>query len=98
MTKTEQATRQALAINKQTFIDRGIESCENCGGQYCLSIAHKRKRRHYKVKDVTEHIRALTDWDEILLLCQICHDKIEKSPTETEKFFTRLRKKSLDRL
>lgn len=93
MTKTEQATKEALKINKQAFIERGIDSCENCGGQYCLSIAHRRKRRHYKAKNIADHIRALTDWDEILLLCQICHGRIEESPIETDKIFKKLRQK-----
>lgn len=77
--------RKALAINKATFEAKGIVYCESCGEHTGLTIAHRKKRRHYQT------IEQLTDWNEIILLCMREHQEIEKSPMATANLFARLR-------
>lgn len=80
-----QMNKEALAINKAQFESKGITRCESCGTTYGLSIAHRRKRRHYR------SVKELTDWNEIILLCLREHQIIEKDPEATARLFERLR-------
>lgn len=77
--------RKAYIINRKQFLDKGITRCESCGTTYALTIAHRKKRRHYRT------LEELTDWNEIILLCQPEHMEIEKDPQKTRELFARLR-------
>jgi 5-methylcytosine-specific restriction endonuclease McrA len=77
--------RSALAINKAQFQAKGIMYCESCGTHIGLTIAHRKKRRHYQT------LEELTKWDEIILLCMREHEQIEKDPMATANLFARLR-------
>lgn len=66
----------------------GKRYCEICGSPSMLSVAHRHKRIFYKNKE-----DKLSDINQILLLCIKCHEKIEYSREETEKWFERLRGK-----
>lgn len=55
---------------KKRFEAAGITRCEMCNGSFALSFAHSKKRRFIYTDD---------DWEEVALLCQTCHDRIEHS-------------------
>lgn len=76
---------EANKVLKGLFESKGITRCEDCGSATWLTFAHKRKRRHYRT--ITE----LSDFQEVLLLCQPCHEQIEKSPTLTMMLFKKYR-------
>jgi hypothetical protein len=80
MNRTE-LNRKALIINKATFQAKGIERCESCNSTYGLTIAHRKKRRHYRT------VEELSDINEVLLLCLPCHQAIEVSPDLTKNLF-----------
>jgi len=71
---------------KEILIDKDITRCENCGSNFMLTIAHRKKRRHYNLEQ-----EKLWDFNEFLLLCVKCHDDIEYSRDKTEEIFARLR-------
>lgn len=58
---------------KKKFEAMGITRCELCFGTFGLSFAHAKKRRF-----ITED----ADWEDVALLCQPCHEKIEFSGHE----------------
>jgi 5-methylcytosine-specific restriction endonuclease McrA len=76
---------------KKEFEDRGITYCELCGSTFNLSFAHRKKRRFYYSRIPGEEERLLGDWNEVLLLCIPCHQKIEKDAELTREVFNRLR-------
>lgn len=53
---------------KKKFEAMGITRCEVCFGTFGLAFAHAKKRRFIQTDD---------DWEEVALLCQPCHEKIE---------------------
>ena len=77
--------QQANKKLKQTYLDKGITRCEMCSGSWGLSFAHRKKRRHYK------GLEDLSDFNETLLLCYTCHNRIEYNKELTEETFKRLR-------
>ena len=69
------------------FSDLGIKSCEvKLSG--CENLgqtpAHRKKRRHYTDDSINS-------FNEIVIACPYCHDKMEKDPELTKKVFIRLR-------
>jgi hypothetical protein len=69
----------------ELFLSKGITRCEVCGSSEWLTWAHRRKRRHYN------SVEELSDFDQVLLLCQRHHQEIEFSQDKTEALFVRLR-------
>lgn len=74
------------------FKSKGITRCENgCSDNSWLTFAHRHKRRWYLNKG-----ELINDYNQILLLCIHCHQKIEKDSILTEETFDRLRGKEND--
>lgn len=86
---TWEAERQKL---KQIFLDKGITSCEvrksGCWRDNALSFAHQHKRIFYKIRG---NEGLLGDFNQVLLACVPCHEKIENDKEETERLFQELR-------
>jgi hypothetical protein len=70
--KTDKWNRVRAKL-KQRFESAGIVRCEICNGNFGLSFAHSKKRRLI-VSD--------EELEEVALLCQPCHEKIEFSGHE----------------
>ena len=90
MGKITEANTKANRKLKKMFYDKGITSCElrlsGCMGGYFLSYAHRHKRLWYRGQ-----LELLSDYNQVLLACQSCHDKIEDNKDLTESEFKRLR-------
>lgn len=71
---------------KQMFMDKGITQCELCGSDNYLSFAHKHKRIWYR-----EFPELLSDFNQVLLLCVPCHERMEYDKELTNKIFAGLR-------
>jgi len=71
------------------FVDKGITQCElrfkGCFVGFFLAFAHKKKRRDYS------SLEELTEFNEVIVACQHCHNIIEHDRELTEKEFRRLR-------
>ena len=85
--------RQWYNDRKELKIDyerRGIVFCElklnGCFGDNYLGFAHRHKRSWYY-----KHPELLKDFNQTLLACAPCHDKIEDDKELTEKMFKKLR-------
>jgi len=74
--KKVQAWEKERAKLKVKFYAWGITSCElhypGCWNDSALGFAHARKRRNLKPHQLGE----------VILACNICHDKIESLPEE----------------
>jgi len=86
-----QAWNKIRAKLKKEFQEKGITRCEMCGSDNFLSFAHRKKRGGYYNRDRKEEEKQLGDFNEVLLLCIQCHEKIEDNKTLTEEVFHRLR-------
>lgn len=69
----------------EEFLKRGITHCEKCGLSNGLTWAHRKKRRYYTL------VEELCDFDNVILLCLSCHQKIEYDKQRTEELFNQLR-------
>lgn len=73
---------------KQYCIDNDIRYCEKCHGNhcqnYCLTFAHKHKRRWYYDKPV-EWLWKRSEWK---LLGLKCHEEIEYNSQLTQELFS----------
>jgi hypothetical protein len=71
---------------KVLFESLGITHCEimlpGCWFNNALGFAHRHKRKWYYDKP-----ELLGDFNQVLLACNICHDKIEDDVELTEKYF-----------
>jgi hypothetical protein len=76
---------------KKEFEERGIISCEICSSTFNLSFAHKDKRRKYYSRIEGKEEEELGKFENVLLLCIACHQKIEKSRELTLEVFNKLR-------
>jgi hypothetical protein len=76
---------------KWKFFDKGIISCEarlpGCVN-FMLSFHHRRKRRHYLNKG-----DLINEFNEVILVCCECHEKLEQDSQLTKEVFNRLRGK-----
>jgi hypothetical protein len=76
-------------LNK-LFSEKGVRWCElqlsKCNN-FCLSYAHRHKRRWYY--DKPDHL--LWDHDQVAISCANCHEMIEKNKELTESTFLRVR-------
>lgn len=74
---------------KEIYFDKGITTCEvrldGCWRNNGLSFAHRHKRIYYYSNP------GLGDFNETLLACINCHEKIENDKELTEKLFKTLR-------
>lgn len=70
----------------------GITRCEiglkNCLGNWPLQRCHRHKRSWYK-----GDVEKLSDWKQVIVGCQNCHEEIEHNAELTEEVFTKLRGK-----
>lgn len=77
-------------ILREIFLDKDILSCElmldGCLGTAFTAFAHRHKRVWYKRKP-----ELLVDFNQVILACQNCHDKIEHNKELTEEMFNKLR-------
>lgn len=75
---------------KEIYEEKGIMTCElrlnGCWVNNALSFAHKKKRIEYYSKP-----ELLGSFEETLLACIPCHQKIENNKELTEKLFKQLR-------
>lgn len=77
---------------KRIFEEKGITTCElmlpGCAYDNFLSFAHYHKRIWYKVRG---REGLLGEFNQVLLACIPCHQKIEIDKGLTKKFFDKLR-------
>ena len=90
MNRTKQWNKVRARL-KDEFEAMGITRCEICGSSSFLSFAHKDKRRKYYNRDRHIEEEELGKFENVLLLCVPCHDKLEKSRELTDKWFGVLR-------
>ena len=78
---------------KALFQEKGIVKCElgmiGCWKDNALGFAHRYKRIWYFKKENRE---LLGDFNQVLLACNYCHQKIENNRKLTDWFFEALRK------
>lgn len=86
-------TKINIAANKKLkliYMDNGITTCEICLPDCCinwaLGFAHRKKRVEY-----LKNPDGLSDFNETLLACNSCHQKIEGNRKLTEEIFLKLR-------
>lgn len=73
---------------KKLFEEKNIVRCEVCGSTYMLSFAHRHKRVWYRsCPDL------LSSFNQVLLLCIPCHEKIEYDTEATKELFLKKRGK-----
>jgi hypothetical protein len=77
---------------KKMYVDKGITFCElkfaDCLNNWALGFAHRHKRRWYLGQE-----EKLTDFNQTILACQVCHEAIEYDKELTRNVFNRLRGK-----
>jgi hypothetical protein len=71
---------------RKLFKDKGITRCELCSSDWGLTYAHRHKRRWYYGQE-----NLLSDFNQVLLLCLKCHNRIEYDQELTNQIFERLR-------
>jgi len=67
----------------QNYCEIGLEGCMRT---WPLQFVHRHKRIWYK-----GDVEKLSDYNEVVIGCQVCHDKIEHNAELTEEVFKRLR-------
>ena len=81
---------QANAKLRKMFQDKGIVKCEvgleGCCQELFTGFCHRHKRNYYY-----KHPELLYDFNEVILACQHCHEKLEYNSKLTEETFKRLR-------
>lgn len=78
--------KKARAILRALYHYKGITRCEMCNTDDFLSWAHRHKRHWYNSDP-----ELLAVFEQTLLLCVSCHQKIEYDKKLTEKTFNMLR-------
>lgn len=88
--KQKDINADANKILKKIYKSKGITACElklkDCWGSKWSSFAHKHKRIWYKNKP-----KLLSDFNQTILACVPCHQKIEHDKKLTNKMFKKLR-------
>jgi hypothetical protein len=76
----------------EKMLDNDIHSCElrllGCTGALYLTPAHRHKRLWYKKRP-----ELLWDFNQVIMACVNCHQKIESNQELTEEAFNKLRPK-----
>jgi len=89
MNRTKYWSKQVKKLTKE-FESKGVTTCEirlpGCWINNTLGFAHKHKRRWYYDKP-----ELLGDFNQVLLACTSCHQKIENNKNLTELLFKKLR-------
>ena len=86
MGKQTKINREANQKLKRLYQDAGVVRCELCGANDFLSFAHRHKRiAYYGLPEM------LAQWNQTLLLCVPCHQKLEQDKELTIKTFLKLR-------
>lgn len=74
---------------KEIYREKGIRNCEigleNCLNNWTLGFAHKHRRGYYYTRP------GLDSFEETLLACVSCHQKIDSDKKLLEEVFKRLR-------
>ena len=95
----------ALKINNEQLDDIGINYCEvfqylpdkykKVHTNIFIGIAHRHSRDWYKKRfqSIQDHIKRLTDIEQICRACQGCHQFIDEHPEIRENVFLKLRDK-----
>lgn len=84
--KVGKANATANRKLKKIFLSHGITQCEYCGSDNYLGFAHRHKRVWYR-----SNLGNLYKFNQVLLLCQVCHEMIEYNAERTDHLFTALR-------
>ena len=88
--KVGKANQQARKRIAEVAEEHGLNYCEiklpGCTGSWPLAPAHREKRAWYK-----GDIELLSDYNEWVSACVVCHDQIEHNKKLTEEIFERLR-------
>jgi len=71
---------------KEIYSDKEIVWCEMCGTTFGLTFHHRHKRVWYKRK-----MKLLAEFDQTILICLKCHQRIEYNREEHHKVFNKLR-------
>lgn len=94
--KIGKGTKRNIDANKklkEIYQAKGISRCElqfqDCMGTWGLGFAHKRKRWEY-----IKCPEKLAEFNETILACTMCHQKIENNKELTEYVFKKLRSDS----
>jgi hypothetical protein len=81
---------EANKILKEKYQEKGISSCEIrfdcCLGSFTCGFAHRHKRNWYYGKP-----ELLSSFNQTVLACSNCHNRIENSKELTEFVFNKLR-------
>jgi len=90
--KKTKAWKKIIPKLKKEFEAKGITSCElrfdGCWINNALSFAHRHKRHWYNTRP---HL--LGNFNQIILTCIPCHQKIEYNLDLTKEVFVKLRKR-----
>ena len=84
--------QNAVAVRKlkKIYEEKGITTCElrleGCANNWALGFAHRHKRRWYY--GIEEQLHS---FEETVLACSPCHEKIEYDAELTKNTFNRLR-------
>ena len=91
--KVGKANTEARKIIAEICEEKGLNYCEirfnkdvTCLGSWPLAPAHLHKRAWYK-----GNVELLADFNQWVVACQVCHDRIEHDKELTEKVFNKLR-------
>lgn len=91
--KVGKANTEARKIIVEICEEKGLNYCEirfnkdvQCLGSWPLAPAHLHKRAWYK-----GNVELLADFNQWVVACQVCHDRIEHDKELTEKVFKKLR-------
>lgn len=76
---------------KAIYKEKGITTCEvrlsGCWGSRNLSFHHRYCRDYYRCKDIEQNIKNLSNYNTVLLVCPVCHDKLQRYKELSEKVF-----------
>lgn len=91
MGKITERNKDANRRLKKIFTEKKITRCEirmpGCWHDNALGFAHRKKRREYYAEP-----EKLYDFNEVILACVVCHQKIEYDKELTDYYFKILRK------
>ena len=83
---------RANRILDKLYAGKDIRRCElgfeNCTGGMFLGFAHRHKRYWYYQK-----VELLSSFNQTIIACTNCHQRIESDPEMTESMFMKLRGK-----
>jgi len=86
---------RANRILDKLYAGKDIRRCElgfeNCTGGMFLGFAHRHKRVFYYQK-----VELLSSFNQTIIACSSCHEKIEYDRELTEKEFLRLRGEEIE--